>query len=380
MQLGRHSSKLGTLLVAVMLAAAGAPAAGQTSSPVQQPTNYAQIIPCSALTMASASVPFDTYVIVYISSGGIVQVNSPNDPVVGIKIAPPETLRAANAYQCPQDYTAWILNGTHGRLKFNRSGLFWARVTLQSGTLLEGYIAVDVETLGDADGGNDGEGTGGGSKEIACGNPDVKAYSDGLLLGDPWGGDGTEVGSHEDVGDAVDEAYEANGDMPVSLHISAHGGPGGFKVGSDPTRGTGDGGGAQDFAGEIAGKVSSVTVFACETASGANGQALICELEQELGVDVTGYTGTCTVPYGDETSWQSAGDAYSWEEEEQLKLRVVRPATECSIPLSWLTETPAPILVSSFLRAIGTEHSPWDVTGDGVVDFFDLSELVSKRF
>jgi len=376
MNIARINTSGLSFAIAGLLAATGSVAMAQPSSVVTRPVVQAYFIPCGALTMPTANVPFDTYVMVHINVGQVVQVNSPNDPVVGIKIAPPKTLRSNTAYQCPQDYSAWIIN-SNGRLKFNRSGLFWARVTLQSGALLEGYVAVGINTLGSSDGGNDGEGTGGGSQEIDCGNPDVKGYSDGVESGDPWDGDGTELGDHEDVGDAVDDAYADNGDQPVSLHVSAHGGPGGFKVGSDATRGSGDGGGAAEFAGEIAGKVSSVTIFACDTASGEDGQALICELEQELGVDVTGYTGTCSVG-GD--NWQSAGDAYSWEKEEEANLRDFRPTSECSIPLTWLSDAPITDLMLTFMREIGTENSPWDVTGDGVVDFFDFRELSRTRF
>lgn len=224
--------------------------------------------------------------------------------------------------------------------------------------------------------------------EIDCGDPDVKAVSDELDhpdYGDPWANDGGGefVDGHEEVGDAVDEAYEANGDMPVSLNISAHGGPGGFKVGNDPTRGTGDGGGAQDLAGEIAGKVSSVTVFACETASGADGEALICELEQELGVDVTGYTGT--VSYDDDGNWSTTGEAYSWEKGERVQGNLRRPdvEAEASIPLSWLTDESMPVLLTRFMHDIGRlgpgTDSVWDVNHDRVVDFFDLSVLMSVR-
>lgn len=350
-----------------LLSVLTSPAIGQTTIQYQ-----ARLITCNQLTMNSSNVPQGFYVIASITAGSTISVNSPNDPVSQIRISPPQTLDPTAAFSCPTDYSAWTIS-TNGRLRFNRAGFYWARVVLQSGAKLEGYIAVDQSTLGCGDGSC--------TTEIDCGSPDVPLVSDGVTGDDPWGGSGTSVDGHASAGQAVCDAYDANGGNPVSVNITAHGGPGGFKVGNDETHSSGNGGGASELAGEFKDangntKVSDLTVFSCSSASGASGEALFCELEQELGCNVTGYTGT--VSYGG-GKWYTAGDAYSWEEESATPDSGNSVQKGLSIPITWLTDTPVHEMLNEIIKEWGQSRSAWDVNLDGTVNTFDLSILLPLR-
>lgn len=264
---------------------------------------YAAPVPCSNLAIDPTTVPLAVYPKVQLNAGDSLLIPAAGNPVVDIRIAPPVTLNPLNSYQCDVDYMADLTAGD-ATLTFNRNAPYFVRITRANGDEESTIIEVGVRSHGK------GTCEGGAATEIPCGTPKIVLVSSTLGFPHSWGSAGVIVTGIDDARAAIAAAYEANDNTPIDVSIDAHGSPGNIELGNDRI----DGDNAAAFAASIDGMVSNLTVFACSVADGAEGEALMCTLEQELGADSMGYTGeNWDNPPDEAQAWWTAGECYSWE-------------------------------------------------------------------
>jgi hypothetical protein len=261
-------------------------------------------IDCTSLAIDPSTVPLDAYPHATLDAGDSVLFTSGGNPVTDLRIAPPLTISAGEAYSCGTglDYFADETGGDV-TATFNRRGPYYVRATRVSGPIEHLIVDVDVR--------NHGECKDGPKKEVDCGNPDVAVVSSTLGFAHNWGAAGAEVDDIDDAVTAVCDAFTNNGNMPVDVVIDAHGCGGSFSLGTEEV----DIDNVDELCEPLQGKVSSLTIFACSVANGQAGKDLIDALSTCLGIPVLAYTGnnSDTEPGSGDVKWYTAGEAYSGE-------------------------------------------------------------------
>lgn len=148
-----------------------------------------------------------------------------------------------------------------------------------------------------------------------CPPADVTIVSNELDTLHNWGADGIVVSSAAEAAQKICDAYAANGDQPVSVVVDAHGNSGLIQIGGTTITLAN----LTDFTDLVQGKISSLTLLSCCTASGQEGKELLCSLEILLGCNVTSYTGAVWANQStDNPKWWAEGDLYSWDQNEDL--------------------------------------------------------------
>lgn len=286
---------------------------------------------CSLFELDPNSIPLEMYPVQQVMAGQRQTLENFSNPIEDIRIIPPTMINSDEAYQCGIDYMAiaptLIPPFTTVGLEFYRPGPYFVQTTYADGTLDQ--IIYEVDTRSSTSYDEESICYNGPFKEIPCGEPDIAVVSDNLGWEHSWGESGAIATDLDSAAMLICKAFEAKGGK-VSVVINGHGGPGYTRVGTERLNAST----IEAFAEQIKDKVSSLVIMSCSAASGETGEAYICKLEQELEVEVTGYTGTVSDILGPPAKWFTAGDAYSWEDESVGTLEGSRLAPELEVGLS----------------------------------------------
>lgn len=265
------------------------------------------LMDCADLFLDPTGIPLSAYPVMTLGVGGEVTFQNPAFQVVDFRIIPPIHTNPADDLVCDVDYFAALYSGVV-TVEFLTEAPYFIQTTWADGTVES--LIVEVSTNGTL-------GIGGGicnsgvATQIDCGNPDVALVSSTLGFDHTWGATGTEVTNISTAAQAVCDAYTANGNMPVSVTINAHGSSGSIEIGGEVL----DINNLSDFTNAVQGKISSLNIFSCSVAEGAAGWAFICALEAALGVNVVASTGTMWDTVSNPPRWYTAGVMTSWEPE-----------------------------------------------------------------
>jgi hypothetical protein len=228
-----------------------------------------------------------------------VTVPAAGDPVVALRIAPPNMLDPLDAYVPTVDYTACI-GPAGGELRFLVPGSYVVQIQRLSGILDVLIVDVEVKSLGTCY--KSGE-----LKEFDCPTP-PKAFEGDDVDEPPDFRNQCTVTS---IADLVAKVTAAAGTGMIDLILVDHGCEGsisinGMKVSCDRA----DEPNLRAFCG-LQGRIRSITLLSCSTAHGAAGTAFLQKLSRKFGgIPVTGYTGNVSSWSKDGTRrWGSYGEA-----------------------------------------------------------------------
>lgn len=245
-------------------------------------------VDCLDLAIDESEIMLDNYPQTNINTNDSVTFNAGGDPVVSVKVAPPDMLLPAEDYVCDVDYNATLKTGT-AIVTFLREGPYVVRVTRQSAAVETLVVGVDVGFLACP-------GFCGAEKfkQIERKPGDVAIVSSTTGWNHDWGAAGVVVTTIAEARQAILDAYNNNGGK-VQVSIKAHGSPGCMEIGND----TLDTNNLADIITWVDGpnthtlkdKISKMTLYSCSVANGAAGQSFVDDWAQAINANITAYEG-----------------------------------------------------------------------------------------
>jgi hypothetical protein len=219
-------------------------------------------------------------------------VPSAGDPVVGLRIAPPEMLSSLDAYAPGVDYAACIDFGSgHGEIDLRADGSYVVVIDRSSTAQTILVVDVGIKSLGTCY-------RRGAIKEFDCPTP-PKAF-EGDDVDEPP--DFENQCSVTSIADLARKVATAAGTGTIDLVLVDHGCEGAItingreKISCDPA----DAANLRAFC-QLNGRIRSLTLLSCSTGHGAAGTDFLRKLSRKFGgICVTGYTGNVS-------SWNRRG-------------------------------------------------------------------------
>lgn len=267
---------------------------------------------CIDLAIDENLIVLDDYPQTQISSGNSVTFVAGGDPVISVKVAPPDMLLPAEDYVCNVDYNATLKSGT-ADVTFNREGPYIVRVIRLSTAVETLVVGVDVGFLAC----NPFCGAK-KFKQIERKPGDVAIVSSTTGWGHTWGSPpGVVVNGIAQARQAILDAYNNNGGK-VQVSIKAHGSPGCIAIGNDKL----DINNLADMVTWVDGpntftlkdKISKMTLYSCSVANGVVGKTFVDTWAQAINANITAYEGVVSTNKGGTPAtdkWWAGGPAYT---------------------------------------------------------------------
>jgi hypothetical protein len=284
-----------------------------------------------------------TYPVTVLALPGPVTYANAGDPVIGLKIAPPEMLDPLDDYVADVDYGACIdASLGEGRIDFLFEGVYVVRVDRMSGSQTLEIVKVGAKTLGTCY-------SEGAIKEFDCPTP-PKAFEGDDADDPPDFPNQCTVTSVPDLVMKVCTESTTQGG-PIDLILVDHGCEGsisinGQRVSCDPA----DAANLMALCG-LAGKIKSITLLSCSTGHGTAGRDFLRKLSQKFGgIIVTGYT-------GDVSSWNRNGRRVwgSYGEPVSEKASPTLPFPGDGVNMDFLLASPA-VLGQPWMAIVNIGH------------------------
>lgn len=270
-------------------------------------TNETIMADCDDIGFNGEDVPVDMYPVEHIFPNQARIIENSDNFITNISVIPPQLIDEGDAYICGEDYRVLLsAEGFPAKmvvLEFTRSGPYFVELVYESGMIERRTYLVDERFLPKIR--ETASCSSGVYHEFPCQAPDIAVVSDPLGFEHSWGEEGAKARNLKAAADSICAAAQAKGG-PVEVVIDGHGGPGFITIGTERLNCET----AEEFIKAVKGKISELTLLSCGTASGAEGEALICKLRDSLNITVKGFTAHVGDIFGPPARWFSAGEEF----------------------------------------------------------------------